>query len=104
MTEIQLPQVLLPSGRNSLLDNIALFEQTKCACLFYSHPFQSKASDLQRAGFDAMEVPSFDQMLTGDAKHYRYMKTWELAHRDPIIICHTSGSTGTNFRKPVPAC
>ena len=51
---------------------------------------QSKA-DLQ-----AFEVPSLDELITASSKHYPYTKTWREARTDPILVAHSSGSTGEN--------
>lgn len=41
-------------------------------------------------------VPSFQQMLDGDGdtSAYPYGKTFEEARNDPIVVLHSSGSTG----------
>lgn len=39
-------------------------------------------------------IPSIEDMLASPLKHYSYNKTFTEAENDPIICCHTSGSTG----------
>lgn len=39
-------------------------------------------------------IPSIEEMLAAPVEHYPYNKSFEEAENDPIICCHTSGSTG----------
>lgn len=39
-------------------------------------------------------VPSFQVMLDSQAEHYAYEKSFEEARSDPIVVLHSSGSTG----------
>lgn len=39
-------------------------------------------------------VPSFQVMFDSQAEHYPYEKTFEEARSDPIVVLHSSGSTG----------
>ena len=90
--------ILLPSARNSDSQNLPLFDSIKCRTLFYSQPFESRTSGLRRAGFDTEVVPSFEEMISAPGPYeYPYNKSWEEARLDPILICHTSGSTGKSY-------
>ncbi|KAI1655328.1 acetyl-CoA synthetase-like protein [Daldinia decipiens] len=40
------------------------------------------------------EVPSFEQMLKSSPEHFEYEKTFDEARDDPVVILHSSGSTG----------
>jgi hypothetical protein len=66
-------------------------------------PLQALASS---ATFDA--VPSFEEMLDGGTttEPYPYKKTFEEAKNNPIIVLHSSGSTGMNLvsRQCEPSC
>lgn len=44
------------------------------------------------ASFDA--VPSLQVMLDSKPDHYPYAKSFEEARHDPIVVLHSSGSTG----------
>lgn len=39
-------------------------------------------------------VPSFQVMFDSQAEHYPYEKSFEEARSDPIVVLHSSGSTG----------
>ena len=43
---------------------------------------------------ESVEVPSLDEMLEGNGQKYPYNETFENAKRNPIVILHSSGSTG----------
>lgn len=40
------------------------------------------------------DIPSINDMLHAETEHYPYTKAFEEAKDDPIIILHSSGSTG----------
>ncbi len=44
-------------------------------------------------------IPTLDEMLATQAKHYTYEESFERVQDHPCLICHTSGSTG--FPKPI---
>lgn len=44
---------------------------------------------------ESVEVPSLDEMLEGESQPYPYKETFETAKQNPIVILHSSGSTGT---------
>lgn len=39
-------------------------------------------------------VPSFDEMLSSSAGHFPYDKKFSEAKDDPVVVLHSSGSTG----------
>ena len=39
-------------------------------------------------------MPSLEELLTSRPHHFPYDKTFDEAEDDPVIVCHTSGSTG----------
>jgi len=42
------------------------------------------------------QLPSFHEMLSGNTADYPYEKEFGDAENDPVLICHTSGSTGNS--------
>lgn len=58
----------------------------------------AKSLDSETPDLQSIEVPSFDQMLLLNPKLYPYPYTFEEAMRHPILILHSSGSTGMYFR------
>lgn len=93
--------ILLPSTRNAVSNTVHLMEVTKCDVLFYSGvgtPIENHAKLLQKAmkfsRLQRHDIPSFEEMISSDAPHYPYTKTYEEAKNEAAIILHTSGSTG----------
>lgn len=44
-------------------------------------------------------LASLDDLLTTSAPHYPYSKSHADGVKDPVLICHTSGSTGLSSRQ-----
>ena len=80
--------------------NISLLEQTKCSKFVYSievsqkvHTLQTEKKDLQ-----IFAVQSLGDMLLGYNNHYPYEVKFSDVRWDPVLILHSSGSTGNaNF-------
>ena len=47
-----------------------------------------------RASVVAVLMPSLDELIESRCEAYPYDKTFAEAEDEPVIICHTSGSTG----------
>lgn len=79
--------------------NLSLLEQTECSKFLYSPEVTQKVHDL-RLGKESLQifaVPSLDNMIRGYSKHYPYEAVFADVRWDPILILHSSGSTGTVF-------
>lgn len=87
---------MIPSVRNSLSQHLAVFEEAKCDKVFYTPEMQSRINEIKESmpRLQAFEVPDLDDLLSQSAKHYEYKRTWAEGRTDPIIIAHSSGSTG----------
>ena len=89
---------LLPSARNSTAGNVALLEETKSTNILHSADMTSKVTDWKSAKPDLnlLLVPSLAEMLSPSSAPapYPYTKPFISTIRDPVLICHTSGSTG----------
>jgi len=93
---IAIIQILLPSIRNSVSGNVSLLKETKCTKFFCSTEMTSKVDDLKKeVGLESFTLPTFDEMLEERTGYYPYEVTFAEADTDPILICHTSGSTGS---------
>ncbi|KAK5019294.1 putative NRPS-like protein biosynthetic cluster [Cryomyces antarcticus] len=90
-------KLLVPSVRNSVSGNVSLMEQTQCTKFFYSKETAPNARKLREEmpNLESFEVPTLKEMLSGPSEHYFYSKDWTEAKDEPVIICHTSGSTGS---------
>lgn len=87
---------MLPSHRNSTPHFLSLFEDTKTDRLVYSARYAKLAATLQEArpSMTLFQIPEFEEMVESKSRPYPYTKTWAEAEKDPIMIIHTSGSTG----------
>lgn len=87
---------MVPSVRNSLSQHLAVFDEAKCNYVYYTPEMETRIRELQkeRPQLRAFLVESFDTHITSGAKHYEYNKTWKEARTDPIVVAHSSGSTG----------
>ncbi|KAI1377877.1 acetyl-CoA synthetase-like protein [Hypoxylon crocopeplum] len=89
-------KLLLPSPRNPPLVNISLMEQTGSTTLLYVSevaPIVKQMKDHQESLISQI-VPSFDEMMNSNPEYFPYRKTFDDARDDPIVVLHSSGSTG----------
>ena len=89
-------QVLLVSGRNAPWMNASLIKSTACTKIFHSSEVLPNAQGLKQEVEDlgTFDVPSLELLLEGKSKPFPFDKTFESAKWDPILILHSSGSTG----------
>lgn len=90
---------MIPSIRNSLAQHLSVFEAAKCNKVFYTPEMKARIDELRhnRPGLQAFEVPSLDELITTLPKQYPYTKKWSDARTDPILVAHSSGSTGNHL-------
>ena len=76
--------------------NISLLEQTNCTKLMCSAEISSKVDELQKHKKDLQifTVQSLSDMLQEHSKHYSYEVEFANARWDPVLVLHSSGSTG----------
>ena len=87
---------LVPSARNSVSGNVSLLTACNCTKVFVTADMAKKIPDLEKNIPDLRNfvLASLDDLLTGTSEHYVYDKTHAEGVKDPVLICHTSGSTG----------
>ncbi|KAL9579715.1 MAG: hypothetical protein Q9212_004940 [Teloschistes hypoglaucus] len=89
-------KALLLSPRNSLKANLKLLNDTQCAVVLTSDP-RPKAAELLLAQrpLTAVVLPSLEFWLCHPTViPYQYVKTFDQARYEPLVVVHTSGSTG----------
>ncbi len=76
--------------------NISLLEQTKCTKFLYTTEVSQKIRDLQaqKKNLQTLTVQSLNDMLHGLSDHYSYEVKFSDVRFDPVLILHSSGSTG----------
>ena len=80
--------------------NISLLEQTKCSKFVYSTEVSQKVHTLQteKKNLRIFAVQSLGHMIVEYNKHYPYEVKFSDVRWDPVLILHSSGSTGeANF-------
>jgi hypothetical protein len=91
-------QVLLADSLMAREGRLALIAETKCCTLLAAEGATSVFEDIRNSRPDLrlLTLPSFDECLNtgGTAVHYPYERDYEEAQHDPILILHTSGTTG----------
>ena len=94
-------QLLLTSPRNSLSAHLNLFDKTECNTLLFSSSHNRTAESLLNArSLKSIQVPELDELLNeASVPEYPYNKTFEEARQEPLVVLHTSGSTG--LPKPI---
>ncbi|KAK5015039.1 hypothetical protein LTR39_002826, partial [Cryomyces antarcticus] len=92
---------LLTSPRNSDVEQLSLLQRTKCTKIFHSTELGSKVQSLKESttGLETWTVSSYVEMTKEEVELYPYTKSFDEAENDPVIVLHTSGSTG--LPKPI---
>ncbi|PSR81213.1 hypothetical protein BD289DRAFT_372900, partial [Coniella lustricola] len=97
--------LFLSSTRNLLEAHLRLFDETNCQIFLQPPSFplaivkQILAARPMRVVKVAPLLKWFDDQYDGRDEHYPYTKPYAEAQYDPLVVLHTSGSTG--FPKPV---
>ncbi|KAK7417869.1 hypothetical protein QQX98_004344 [Neonectria punicea] len=93
-------KALFISPRNSLEGQLSLLEATNCHAVWFASQYKSTVQPwLREREMQATEVPSADIWLSSAPPPFPYSKPFEEARWDPLVVLHTSGSTG--FPKPI---
>ncbi|KAI9702667.1 MAG: putative NRPS-like protein biosynthetic cluster [Bogoriella megaspora] len=94
-------KVLFISPRNALHQNVSLLEQTECSKLLHSPEFGLLADSIKQARLEAAVtitdvIAPLDHWIEKYTKPFPFQKTFEEAANDPLVVLHSSGSTGAN--------
>ncbi len=94
-------KALFISPRNSLEGQLSLFEATACDIVYYADPFGPAVETWlrKRPTMRATKVAGADAWLQSNAAPFLYTRSFEQARFEPVVVLHTSGSTG--HPKPV---
>lgn len=94
--------MFLTSPRNSTEAHRSLLGKLNCTTLLAPvpyPPFVQTIVDAIPGPFNAMGVPSLDDLLTTEYPPFKYHKVYPDDASDRLVVLHTSGSTG--IPKPI---
>ncbi|RDL38882.1 Uncharacterized protein BP5553_03222 [Venustampulla echinocandica] len=95
-------RILLPLSHNSRQAHLVLLEATDCRVVIASKELLPKWNELRPEidGFKILMIPDLQYFLSDETtENYAFSLTWDEVKDDPIVITHTSGTTG--LPKPV---
>jgi acyl-CoA synthetase (AMP-forming)/AMP-acid ligase II len=93
-------KALFISPRNTVGVQVSLFESANCNYLYYTESFYITMKPcLEKRKMKAVTVTSVDEWLSATAAPFPYNKSFDEAQWDPLVVLHTSGSTG--IPKPI---
>lgn len=93
-------KVLLASPRNSIPAHVNLFNLLDCKIMVTPNPRPQAVTAITSShNIRVLEIPTLEELLSTEYPHYPYEKTFEDAQKEPLVVLHTSGTTG--FPKPI---
>lgn len=91
---------LLLSPRNSLDGQLSLMKRTDCKAILAPKGYKLQQGLLDDSGLPLFEVAEIVELLAeGEVRDYIFSKGFDEAKDDPLVVVHTSGSTG--LPKPI---
>lgn len=89
------------SPRNSKEGQLDLFDKTDCNIIAFADSHKDLIQPwLQERDMQAVQVSPLEEWFPEtDVPHFPYTKTFDQAEWDPLVVLHTSGSTG--LPKPI---
>ena len=93
-------KAFFPSPRNSLEGQLSLLEKTNCHVFYFADAYRSVVEPLlPYRQMEAVEAPDVSTWLSSNSAPFPYDRTLEQSRWDPLVVLHTSGSTG--IPKPI---
>ncbi|KAJ4022702.1 hypothetical protein NW766_001749 [Fusarium irregulare] len=95
-------KALFISPRNTPAVQLSLFEDTKCNVLYCTESFEAVMKPcLEQRKMQLCIIDSIEHFLNVSSSPFPYEKSIDQARWDPLVVLHTSGSTG--IPKPIVA-
>jgi hypothetical protein len=87
---------MIPSVRNATSQHLSVFDSAVCSIVYYTPEMESRIEELKEArpNLKAYKVSSLDAHINATGPHFMYNRTWVEGRTDPILVAHSSGSTG----------
>ncbi|KAF2237267.1 putative NRPS-like enzyme [Viridothelium virens] len=94
-------KVFLPSPRNPAAINISLMDQIQSTKLVHSEEVLATIHGIcdKKSGLKCLQLETVDELLEHRADRFEWAPSFEQAKDDPILVLHSSGSTG--YPKPI---
>ena len=88
-------QMLFTSPRYSTVAQTNLIQSVACKTLLAPElrPPVTNAI-LEACELQVLKVPTIEDLFERDFAHYPYEKSFENARHEPLVVLHTSGTTG----------
>ena len=87
------------SPRFSTAAHINFIKQINCKTMLMPEGHSPVSADVLEQYTQRCHVPSLEELFEQKHAHYDFKKTFEQARKEPLVMLHTSGSTG--FPKPI---
>lgn len=88
-------QTLFISPRNPVDTNVLLLDKTECSKLCHSTELATLAESINAMRqMETAEIPSMDEMIQTETNPYSYEETFEKHSKNPVVVFHSSGTTG----------
>ncbi|KAH7193917.1 uncharacterized protein B0J16DRAFT_87053 [Fusarium flagelliforme] len=93
-------KALFISPRNTPAVQLSLFEDTKCDVLYCTETYEAAMKPcLEQRKMQVCVIDSVEHFLNVSSSPFPYDKSIDQARWDPLVVLHTSGSTG--IPKPI---
>ncbi|KAL9624366.1 MAG: hypothetical protein Q9160_001328 [Pyrenula sp. 1 TL-2023] len=94
-------KIFLPPPRNPAHINISLMEQLGCTKMLHSEELLPAIQEIRRAkpNYECLQLEPINELLKHRSEPFEWSRSFEEAKNDPILVLHSSGSTG--YPKPV---
>jgi acyl-coenzyme A synthetase/AMP-(fatty) acid ligase len=80
--------------------HINLFNLLECRIIVTPNPWpQAVAAIVAAHDIEVLEIPTVEELLNKSYPPYAYTKSFEDARKEPLVVLHTSGTTG--LPKPI---
>ncbi|KAL9110163.1 MAG: hypothetical protein Q9227_005223 [Pyrenula ochraceoflavens] len=94
-------KIFLPSPRNPAHINISLMEQMGCTKMLHSEELLPAVKEIcgEKPNYECLQMEPINELLEHRSEPFEWSRSFEEAKNDPILVLHSSGSTG--YPKPV---
>ncbi|KAF4631134.1 hypothetical protein G7Y89_g6998 [Cudoniella acicularis] len=89
-------KMIFPSPNYAVTGLTTLLDQLGCKIILASSKQLDIVSRLSKGGHKQFyEIPSLTKLLDEPHPHFSFNKTFDAAQSEPLVVVHTSGTTGT---------